>query len=119
MPISELNILLSCHSLDDFPTYHTGEPAEGILSAFTALWHPALMAEVGKLPTWIRSDDPPEQLADRLITVPQVVHDDMPGFFFSQAESDGAKLITGLNDRAKIVAAALEHLAPSRDGAPV
>lgn len=113
MPISQLNVLLSCHSLDDFPTHHIGEVAEGILAAFTALWHPALIAEVGKLPIWIRADDPPDQLAGRLITVPQVVQDDMPGFFFSQAEQDGAKLVTGLSDREQIVAAALAALEAS------
>jgi alpha-mannosidase len=115
MPLTELNVLLSCHSLDDFPTYHTGKVADGILAACTALWHPALIAAVGKMPSWLRADDPPEQLAGRLIAVPQVVQDDMPGFFFSQAEEDGAKLITGLHDREKIVAAALDALQASRE----
>ncbi|MCC7086965.1 MAG: hypothetical protein IT427_18350 [Pirellulales bacterium] len=110
MPVSELNVLFSCHSLDDFPTYHTGDEAEGILAAYTALWHPALIAAAGKLPAWIQASNPPEQLAGRLIAVPQVVQDDMPGFFFSQAEQDGSRLVTGIHDREHIVNAALDAL---------
>ncbi|MCA9156441.1 MAG: hypothetical protein KDA38_16730, partial [Planctomycetales bacterium] len=61
MKYQELIILLPCHSLEDFPTHHSGEDAEGLLAAWTALWHPALIAAVESMPTWYRVDTPPEQ----------------------------------------------------------
>jgi hypothetical protein len=50
MKFSELILLLPCHSLEDFPVYQEGEQAEGLLAAWSALWHPALLASCGQLP---------------------------------------------------------------------
>ena len=71
MKFSELIVLLPCHSLEDFPVYQEGEQAEGLLSAWSALWHPALLVAAERLPTWFRADSPPEELAGRLVVVPQ------------------------------------------------
>ena len=44
MKYQELIILLPCHSLEDFPTYHEGDDAHSLLASWSALWHPALLA---------------------------------------------------------------------------
>ena len=46
----ELVILLPCHSLEDFPVYSEGEEAEGLLAAWTALWHPGLINSAAPCP---------------------------------------------------------------------
>ena len=62
MKYDELIIFLSCHGMEDFPLYHTGEEAQGLLACYTALWHPALLASAGRLPIIHRPEDPPEAL---------------------------------------------------------
>ncbi len=44
MNYQQLIVVLPCHSLEDFPTHHEGDDATGLLAAWTALWHPALIA---------------------------------------------------------------------------
>ena len=46
MTYQELLILLPCHSLEDFPTYHEGEDAQGLLSAWSAMWQPLAQASL-------------------------------------------------------------------------
>ncbi len=110
MKYTELNILLPCHSLEDFPVHHEGDEAEGLLANWTALWHPALIASCGKPPTWERIDDPPEDLAGRLLLSPAVSSGELPTGFAQRAQSHDAVLIRNKLDRNEILAAALEPL---------
>lgn len=112
MKFKDIIILLPCHSLDDFPMYHVGEDADGLLAAYSALWHPMLIAHVDKMPGWRRSDDDDDDLQDKLIVLPQVCQNDMPGYWLDEARSKGATVIeTGqLGDRDEIVQAALSAL---------
>ena len=48
MPYQELLILLPCHSLEDFPTYHDGDDSQSLLANWSALWHPELIASAGQ-----------------------------------------------------------------------
>lgn len=72
MTIHELIVLLPCHSLEDFPQYHEGDQAAELLTGWTALWHPALVAACGKLPRWFRADFPPDDCAGRVLLVPSL-----------------------------------------------
>jgi len=110
MKFQELVILLPCHSLEDFPQHHEGDDAAGLLAAWTALWHPALIASADSAPTWCRVDDTPENLTDRLLVVPSVSGKELPTGFAQRAESEGACLIRNQTARASIVATALERL---------
>ncbi|MEZ6112676.1 MAG: hypothetical protein R3C99_16940 [Pirellulaceae bacterium] len=110
MKYQELIILLPCHSLEDFPTHHSGEDAEGLLAAWTALWHPALIAAVESMPTWYRVDTPPEQVANRLIVVPSVSAAELPTGFAQRVKDEGGRLIRRKTDRREIIEAALESL---------
>jgi len=77
MPYKELSILLSCHSLEDFPTYHEGDDAASLLASWTGLWHPFLIHEARGIIKWHRVDDPPEELLDKLIVVPAASADNL------------------------------------------
>lgn len=108
MKYSELTVLLPCHSLEDFPVYHEGAAADELLSAWCALWHPALLAGTGAVPTWHRIDMPPEELSGRLIMVPPFCRDRLPAGFTGHAAAEGACLVLETT-RDAAVAAALEH----------
>lgn len=110
MPYQELLILLPCHSLEDFPTYHEGDDAQGLLANWSALWHPELIASAGQAPTWRRADDPPQELKDRLIVVPSVCMSQLPTGFAQRCKEEGACLVRKQANRQEIVATALAHL---------
>lgn len=117
MKYEELLILLPCHSLEDFPLYHEGEDAQGLLANWTALWHPVLLASAGSTPTWGRVDSPPATLTRRLIVVPSVGANDLPTGFAQRAKEDSAVLIRKKHDRQEILDLALAGL--EGDAVPV
>ena len=114
MKYQELIILLPCHSLEDFPLHHRGHEAEGLLAAWTALWHPALIAAASGIVTFHRVDAPPDRVAERLVVVPEVSEPELPTGFVQRAAEEKALLIKGGPEREAIVAEALAHL----DGGP-
>jgi alpha-mannosidase len=120
MKYEELIILLPCHSLEDFPLYHEKEAAEGLLSAWTAMWHPALLADCGKTPTWARADSPPEKLAGRLLIVPQVSESLLQAGWAARAQSEGGHVVRKTAQRDEILKSALGALdQPPADEPPL
>jgi alpha-mannosidase len=118
MKYQQLIIALPCHSLEDFPLYHTGEAAEGLLANWTALWHPALIASAEAVVTWCRCDTPPEDLDGRLIVIPSVGASELPTGFAQRAKEQGAVVVRKLHVRSEIVAAALQELDGGDAGVP-
>jgi len=110
MKYSELLILLPCHSLEDFPTHYTGDEAEGLLAAWSALWHPALLASARAVPTWCRADAPPDIVTGKLLVAPQVSQEMLLAGFAGRCKSEGAVLIRKTKDRSDIVAQSLAAL---------
>jgi len=110
MNYQQLIVLLPCHSLEDFPTHHEGDDAAGLLAAWTALWHPALIANAGKMPSWHRADAPPENVTNRLIVVPDISQPQLPTGFLQRAELEAACLIHTELDRERIIEIALARL---------
>ncbi|HTN74907.1 MAG TPA: hypothetical protein VL096_06660 [Pirellulaceae bacterium] len=118
MKYQELIIALPCHSLEDFPLYHTGEAAEGLLASWTALWHPALIAAAERIVSWCRNDTPPEDLANKLLVVPSVSASDMPTGFAQRAKEQGACVIRKQSVRSEIIKLALAELDGGDAGIP-
>ena len=116
--ISDITVLFPCHSLDDFPTHLRGSEAEGLLSAWTAAWHPALLAGVGKTPIWHRADEPPQECADRLLVIPKVAERDLPDGYADRARQMGAVWVDSVPQRAALIDQLLQALATSRPDAP-
>ncbi|MED5285799.1 MAG: hypothetical protein VYC71_07445, partial [Planctomycetota bacterium] len=104
-------ILLSCHSLDDFPVYHQGDEASSLLASWTSLWHPELLSASEAIPTWSRIDDPPEDCGQRVIVAPQVSYSELPTGFAARVSDEGGLLIKGGPDRPQIVEAAKAFVA--------
>ena len=64
MKFQDLIVLLPCQSLEDFSLDRQADDAEEILSAYSALWHPALLASAQDVPKWVAAEDPPQEPAD-------------------------------------------------------
>jgi alpha-mannosidase len=109
---TELLILLPCHSLEDFPTYHEGEDSQSLLANWSALWHPELMASAGQAPEWKRIEDPPQELPNRLIAVPTVCVQRLPTGYAQRVKEAGGCLIRGKSTRQEIIDAALAFMGP-------
>jgi hypothetical protein len=58
MPCERTTVFLPCHTLDDFPTWLEEAEADDLLGAWTAAWHPAIVAAVGATPQWASIDLP-------------------------------------------------------------
>ena len=110
MPISDVTILLPCHSLEDFPLYHSGEDAASLLASWSALWHPALLNRTQKVPGWARCDDPPEDFAERLMILPTTSGCDLPSGYAAKVKQGSGVLLRKLKTREEIVTAALAVL---------
>jgi alpha-mannosidase len=115
MTYEDLFVLIPSHSLEDFPVEIGDDEAEGLLNAFAVLWHPRLLAGVDSLPSWHRSDEPPETLENRLVIIPENSKEWLPGGWAGHARLQGAVVLEGMKDRAEMVRAALEPLESESD----
>lgn len=75
MDIQHITVFLPCHSLGDFPTWLDEGEADDLLSAWTAAWHPQLIAAVGRPPEWASADFAPPDLTGAIGIVPATVED--------------------------------------------
>ena len=110
MKYEDISILIPSHGLEDFPTDLGDEDAEGLLNAFSIVWHPQLLAGLESLPNWHRSDEPPEQLENRLVVIPKAAEEWLPGGWAGYARNQGAVVLDGLSAREDMLAAALDPL---------
>jgi hypothetical protein len=100
MRSGRVTVLLPCHTLDDFPTWLEEADADDLLAAWTAAWHPALIAAAGEPPSWASVDLPPPNDSQAGI---------VPGFcaerFEAQADPDAAgRWIVHSGDAAAVTA---------------
>ncbi|MFM1995864.1 MAG: hypothetical protein RLZZ111_251 [Planctomycetota bacterium] len=58
MPPLRTTVFLPCHTLDEFPTWLEEAEADDLLAAWTAAWHPCLIASAGEPPQWASIDLP-------------------------------------------------------------
>ena len=110
MTYDDLVVLIPSHSLEDFPTDLGEDEASSLLNAFAVVWHPAVLASAGVIPSWNRADDPPENLSNRLVIVPTASDSWLPGGWVERARREGAVVVSGLSDRQEMVNAAVDPL---------
>ncbi len=81
MTIRRASVILPCQSWDDFPTHLGDEAAAELLAAWTALWHPAVLATTSRVPGWHPAEEPPDpaSLENELVLVPPPSRERMPG----------------------------------------
>ena len=105
-----LIVLLPHHSLEEFDLQRKEDDAEGLLSAWSALWHPLLVAGTQAIPSWAPAASPPQEPAGFLIVVPECSESLLPEEWLPQAEAAGACVLRKFRRRSDIVAAALQRL---------
>lgn len=110
MKYQHLIVLLPCNSLEDFPTQYHGDDAQGLLAAWSALWHPALVAAAQAKPIWFRVSSPPDLTGPRAIVIPTVSESELAADYPAQAQATEAVVIRHLIDRQEIIQTALDQL---------
>jgi alpha-mannosidase len=118
MIFQDLVILLPCHSLEDFPTYHEGEDADSLLASWSGLWHPCLIEGAGKLPTWARVDTPPHEVSNQLLVVPSVSISQLPTGFAQRVKDGGGLLIRKPSTPDELLGQALRDYPQANDLPP-
>lgn len=115
----EILVLTPSHSLEDFPTELSDAPAESLLNAFTVVWHPHLLADVGALPRWRRADEhlPPEP--GRLIVIPQPCDDWVSQDTIDEQRRAGVVVLKGFVKREEYAEGALAPLLEALEAWPV
>jgi len=107
MNLEHLTVLLPCQSLEDLSLRRDPDEAEALLSAWSALYHPALVHRAGSAPGWSRQDSPPSEPEGHLVIVPPCCQAEVPAQWLATAESRGARVIGDLLHREEIIRAAL------------
>ena len=109
MKPDRMTVSFPCHSLHDFPTWLDEADADALLAAWTAAWHPWLIATVGDIPRWASVDLPPADHAT--LGIVPAAWDDR---FAAQADAlctAGSCWVRGVTGQANIVAAAAAAMA--------
>lgn len=110
MQLCQLYVLLPCHSLEDFSLNQEAGHAEQLLSAWSAMWHPALIGSARSVPGWFSAQQPPQGTAGHLLIVPDCSVPLLPEGWVDEAVAAGGCLLRDLQHRDQMVAAALGQL---------
>ena len=110
MTFDRLTVLLPCHSLEDLSLERSAEESEELLSAWSALYHPALLLHARALPRWVQADTPPDDPAACLTVIPRPAESLLPAGWLDQALAGGAAVVRNQTDREAMVADALARL---------
>ncbi len=110
MTFDRLTVLLPCHSLEDLSLERSAEESEELLSAWSALYHPALLLHARALPRWVQADTPPDDPATCLTVIPRPAESLLPAGWLDQALAGGAAVVRNQADREAMVADALARL---------
>ena len=110
MKFKRLIAVLPCHSLEDLVLQRESAEADQLLAAWTALWHPLLIATAGELPAWVPAESPPDEPAEYLVMIPGVCQTLLPAGWPEQAKQAGAWVVEDACDRADFLQRALAGL---------
>jgi alpha-mannosidase len=110
----QLVVLLPSDSFETFELHRKEEDAEQLLSAWSALWHPLLLAKAGAIPRWQPASNPPQEPSGCLIVLPECCEPLLPEDWLARAEAAGAHVLRRLHHRNQLVAAALDRLGEDR-----
>ncbi|MBP5622971.1 MAG: hypothetical protein J6X44_13260, partial [Thermoguttaceae bacterium] len=102
--------LIPCYSLEDFSIYRQASEVDEIFSAWSALYHPALVAHFGEAPRWEAAGSPSTSKKRRLVVVPPCAEYLVSRSWLKSAEEEGAVVIRHIADRDEILKIAFEKL---------
>lgn len=109
-PLRRPTVFLPCHTLDDFPYWLDDLESDELLAAWTAAWHPAVIAGAGEMPVWASADLPPPTDAAVVGIVPAFCDARFAAQFDAAATGD-SRWVRGITDRETLVATAAAAVA--------
>ena len=107
-------LLIPSYSMEDFSVDRIDSEANQILSAWTALYHPALIEKWERLPAWERASSPSENEYELIVVPPCCEHLTPVGWLHEKEEQ--CILIRTESEREAIVHTALESLQLTEHG---
>jgi alpha-mannosidase len=110
MTFDRLTVLLPCHNLEDLSLERPAEESDELLSAWSALYHPALLHHAKALPHWAQASAPPEDPAAALTMLPRPAESLLPADWLDRALAGGAAVVRQQTGREVMVAEALARL---------
>ena len=75
MKFKETLAVLPCQSLEDLSLNRPSDDANELLTAWSVLYHPAILAKLDRMPSWARAIDPPRDMDGRIFTLPSCCRD--------------------------------------------
>jgi hypothetical protein len=102
-------VFFPCHSFADFPTWLGDSEADELLAAWTAAWHPRLVAASGRMPSWASVEAPPGNDVEILGIVTAHCDDRLVGLV-DPASTPGSRWVRRAGDRDATVRGALAAL---------
>ena len=102
--------LIPCYSLEDFSLYRKASDVDEIFSAWSALYHPALVAHFNDAPRWEAAGSPSSGQKRRLVVVPPCAEYMLSRKWIKEAEENGAVVIRHVSDRDDILKEAFQRL---------
>ena len=102
--------ILPCYSLEDFSIYRTTAEADQIFSAWTVLYHPALIRHFDTMPSWDRAASPAVGKKHSLIVIPPCAYGQIPRDWLRRAEENGSVIVKDQKTRPEMLRAAFEGL---------
>ncbi len=113
----EISVFIPGYTVEDLPTDLADEPAESLLNAFAAAWHPVLIAQCGCIPK-IRHPDMLRQFTGRhILLVPTATEDWMPHQWQQDSQTQIHSVLRECTVRTEWTAA-IESLFPARSDDP-
>ncbi len=103
MDISEAYLLLPCYSLEDLSLERDAREANELLGGWTGLYHPAILAQINKLPRWSRADAPPSALENKLVVVPGCSIPRLPEGWLDEAKQKAGVLVVDFHNRSALL----------------
>ncbi|MFZ5832233.1 MAG: hypothetical protein ACOY3P_19280, partial [Planctomycetota bacterium] len=110
MTLNRLLVLLPCRSIEELSLDRPDTEAEQLLGAFSILFHPALLAEAGDVPSWESAEAPPGNVGEALVIVPPCSEHLLPTDWVETAEAEGARIVRHAATRSELLARALDSV---------
>ncbi|MCL2305127.1 MAG: hypothetical protein FWC43_07260 [Planctomycetaceae bacterium] len=101
-------VLLPCYSLESLSLERDSAEVNQLLSAWSALYHPALLEKEGKLSRWESATNPLKETKITLAVVPPCCDSSVPADWFKAKEEMGTVVVRNMENRPEIVEQLLE-----------
>jgi alpha-mannosidase len=110
MKIDRLTTILPCSNIEELRLDRNSDESEELLSAWSALWHPALIDAAQTIPGWVPADQPPPDPTGSLMILPECCESLLPDGWLERAANSGVVLLRKIKYRPEMVQAALEGI---------